>query len=115
MTLPAWSDDLDPPSQLAYDAAQSSFDAILGAVSLGIMVYYSNQLAELGSTAAVKYPSTLDDQPDGPCVTCFSTVLVNPINDSRWTKKGLTYTFTLDPFTGVAIYNPQEGTFKKNN
>ena len=93
-------------TNLQTEAKQSATLGVVGGVRSGIYTKYAANLAQNVTPA---YPATLDSNTNGACVTCFSNVLSQPVNDTNWTKAGLVYTGP----NGVAYtYNATTGTFQ---
>lgn len=92
-------------------------DAVVGAVRAGIAMYNAQWAAKgpaQDASSTSPWPVLLDDEEDGPCVSCFSHVLRRGLNDTRWVRgnAGLAYAFT--PAGGKPssyVYDPAKGVF----
>ncbi len=93
-------------TNLQSEAKLAAEQGVVGGVRSGIYTKYSANLAQNITPA---YPAALDANASGACVTCFSNVLSQPINDTNWTKSGLVYT---GPNGGTYTYTPLTGTFQ---
>ena len=93
-------------TNLQTQAKLASEQGVVGGVRSGIYTKYAANLAQNVTPA---YPATLDSNASGACVTCFSNVLSQPVNDTTWTKSGLVYT---GPNGGTYTYTPATGTFQ---
>lgn len=63
----------------------------------------------------VVIPTTLDDQPDGPCQSCFSGLFKFPITNPAWSKKDNRYRLNESGYCNVAEYDASRGTFTALN
>jgi prepilin-type N-terminal cleavage/methylation domain-containing protein len=91
-------------------AETASIAGVIGAVRAGIALYRANDLVANGAPG--NYPATLDANAVGSCTTCFSTVLTQPVSETKWksTTVGLAYTY--DSATDcLYTYTPAAGTF----
>jgi MSHA pilin protein MshA len=96
---------------LSTSANESARDGVVGAVRSAIALYRANDMVTSGGAGS--YPATLDAQANGVCATCFGSVLATPLNDSKWSKAGLAYTFTDGgSITNTYTYAPAAGTFQ---
>ena len=92
-------------TNLQTQAKTSATQGVVGGVRSGI---YTKYAANVAQNVTPNYPATLDSNANGACVTCFSNVLSQPINDSSWTKASLVYT---GPDATTHTYDPVAGTF----
>lgn len=99
---------LNPPKNLSSRAARASVEGIYGAVRSGVSLYRANTLLEEGSGKG-RYPTSLDDQADGPCRSCFANIFDQPISDERWTKEGNRYLFQREDIEATMAYDPASG------
>lgn len=91
----------------AKDAAR---DGVAGAVRSGIALYRANEMVANNTTA--NYPSVLDSNASSACITCFTNILVNPVNDTAWVKSAAnTYTYNNGTAITTYTYNALNGTF----
>lgn len=96
---------------LSGSAEQASRDGVVGAVRSGIALYRANDMVATGGTGS--YPASLDANVAGACVTCFSTILANGVNDASWTRASATsYSFNDGTSTTNYTYNVTNGTFQ---
>ncbi len=93
-------------TNLQTQAKTAAEQGVVGGVRSGIYTKYAANLAQNVTPA---FPATLDANANGACVTCFTNVLSQPINDTTWTKSGSAYT---GPNSGVYSYNATTGTFQ---
>jgi len=94
---------------LADDANKAARDGTIGAVRSGIVVVYSQAIAD--PAMADTFVGALDAQANGPCVAgCFTNVLSYPVTDSTWGKNNLVYTHI--PTGTNVTYNPATGSFR---
>ena len=85
---------------LADQARAAAEQGVVGGVRGGIYTYYA---------ANRTFPTSLDTQSDGACVSCFDEVLTQGgVNDALWNKAGNTYT---GPTGTSYTYNSADGTF----
>ena len=91
---------------LRTDAQTSAERGVVGGVRAGLYTIHARNLAQ---NITPEWPATLDSNAAGACTTCFSTVLdQGGINDTNWTKAGLTYT---GPTGTTYTYAPATGQF----
>lgn len=93
-------------------ARTAARDGVVGAVRSGVALFRANDLVGGGPG---NYPATLDAQANGVCATCFGTVLDQALNDGRWSKVGLAYTYDDGDAATANVtytYNPVTGTFQ---
>lgn len=100
---------------LSGEAERSFRDGVVSAVSAGIALYKANEMA-VGNKVGV-FPEALDDVPDKTyCSTqtpCFTNVLADGINDSRWYKEEKNkYSYNDGTALTSYIYNSANGTFR---
>ena len=85
---------------LGDDAREAAEEGIVGSVRSGIYTYYAENQA---------FPTALDSNAVGDCVTCFSNVLEYEVSED-WTKgAGNTYT---GPDGGTYTYTQADGSFE---
>ncbi|MBI1909356.1 MAG: prepilin-type N-terminal cleavage/methylation domain-containing protein [Deltaproteobacteria bacterium] len=96
------------------NAETSARDGVVGAVRAGIANQRALNVAQGG---AGNPPATLDPAGNAACGTanrCFTGVLQQGVEDGRWAKNGLAYTYT--PTGGGAAvtftYTAATGTFQ---
>lgn len=94
--------------KLQAEAEEAAVESTISAVREAIILKYAESIVE--GVDNPHYPATLDDNPDGPCMSCFSNVFDESLVNTNWVKSGLTYTHK-----GKVkfVYNPAEGTFEK--
>lgn len=79
---------------------------ILGAVRDGVNMLYASNLAQTGKK---EFPVMLDHQGDGPCKSCFSAVLEEPISAKEWSKKGSEYIYKKNGYLLRVKYEAKQG------
>ena len=95
---------------LSESAEEAARDGVVGAVRAGVAIYHANQLV---NQLTPVWPATLDGEVDGACTDCYTTVLESGVNDTKWVKAALVYTFTTTGGTATAFtYVPASGTFQ---
>lgn len=95
---------------LSESAEEAARDGVVGAVRAGITIFHANQLV---NQLTPVWAATLDAEADGACTDCFSTVLETGVDDTKWAKAGLVYTYTTTGGTAtVYTYAPATGTFR---
>lgn len=88
---------------------ETAFKTTAAEIQTGVRMVQAENMA-MGR--GMGFPQKLDKQADGPCVTCFTAVTGDGLNDPRWVKSGNTYRFTGAGFSGEFIYDPASGTVK---
>ncbi|MDO8462058.1 MAG: type II secretion system protein [Deltaproteobacteria bacterium] len=95
------------------NAETSARDGVVGGVRTGIANQRALNVAQGGAGTP---PAVLDGAANGACGAanqCFTGVLQTPVEEGRWSKAGLAYTFT--PTGGGAAstytYVPATGAF----
>ena len=99
---------------LVSSADEASRDSVVGSIRSSIALYYGNDVAEAGSTAS--YPTSLDSVAAGtdcsPTNPCFTLILIQGVNDSKWHKVNDTqYSFNDGSAVTTFNYNTTDGTF----
>jgi prepilin-type N-terminal cleavage/methylation domain-containing protein len=86
-------------------------DGVVGAVRAGIAVWRANDMANGGPGTP---PTALDGEgANSNCVTCFSSIMTNPVNDTNWVHVDSThYNYTGAGAVANYVYDTTNGTFQ---
>lgn len=97
------------------DARGASRDGVVGAVKSGLMLYRANDLIN-GVGAPGGYPAALDAAANGACNSanqCFTTVLHQGVDDSRWIRISNTqYSYNDGRSVILYMYDSVDGSFE---
>jgi type II secretory pathway pseudopilin PulG len=99
---------------LSAEAELTAKDGVVGAVRAGIAMHRAREMIATGGEGS--YPDSLDgvsnDTACGESAPCFSNVVVQPVEDSRWRKvNGTTYSFSSGTKVMTYRYDQNKGTF----